>query len=114
MSVLTNFWNADKHRFLIPTVTTVTTAVFQGGRFVPNEDAGPVMRIQVGTFSNEYEAEIAVIGLSPTGPYPEVEMQGDPPVDIAFSGGPGIVDALLEISRFAIARVVGPLQEFFP
>jgi len=110
LTTLNKFWSVDKHRFLIPTVTAVTGAALNPDRYLLNDDAGPVKSISLGAFSNEFEAELVVIGLRPTGPNPKVEMQGEPPIDVAFSGGPGIVDALREITYFVLLDVFAPLE----
>lgn len=114
LGVLERLWNADKHRFLVPTLTAITSAILLADRYVPNKDAGPVMEITVGRFADEHEAELVVTGLKPTGPDPKVEMKGEPPVDIAFSGGPGVVDALGEILYFVLTNVFAPLEDLFP
>jgi len=71
LDVLNRLWNADKHRFLIPTFFTVRGAALLSTRYTANADAGPVMRIQLGTYSGPFDAELVVIGLQPTGAEPK-------------------------------------------
>lgn len=113
LGTLNRFWNADKHRFLIPTVMAVTAAALNPDRYTANEDVGPVRSFRLGSFTSKYEAELVVVGLEPVGPNPKMEMQGDPPIDIAFSGGPGIVEALGEILYYIVADVLAPLEDLF-
>lgn len=114
LSALNTIWSADKHRFLVPTHVTVTTAALLAHHYVPNADAGPTMRIQPGTRNGPREAELVVIGLDPTGPDPQVEMQGEPPFDIAFGGGYAVVGLLNNIAGFVLTDVLSPLQDLFP
>jgi len=114
LAVLDDIWQADKHRFLMPTFLMVSPLAHLEARYTPNADAGPVMKvglIQGGAV--EDGAELVEIGLSPTGPDPKVSMQGDLSIGIAFSGGIGVLDALEEITRFVAAGVFGPLAELF-
>lgn len=114
LHVLDQIWQADKHRFLMPTFLIVSPLAHLEPNYVPNADAGPVMKIglpQGGAV--EDGAELVEIGLTPTGPNPEVDMQGELSIGIAFSGGPKVIDALEDIYRFVVADVFVPLAELF-
>ena len=112
---LSGFWNADKHRFLLPSYTTIDPLQGLTAGYVGNCDAGGTLGIQMGSGEmTERGAELAVVQLGPTGPNPQVEMKGDPPIAVAFSGGQGIVESLEEIGVFIRTCVLSPLQELFP
>lgn len=115
LRVLDRLWSADKHRFLIPSYVMLDPAKVLTTPLIPNAEAGPTMRITVGSGEvGERGAEIVVIELTPTGSNPQVKMEGERPLDIAFSGGQGVVESIDEISRFVRGRILGPAQNLFP
>jgi len=112
LTTLNKFWSVDKHRFLIPTVTAVTGGALNPDCYTANADVGPTREFRLGSFTSENEAELVVVGIQPVGPNPKMEMHGEPPIDVAFSGGPGIVDALREIAYFVLLDIFAPLEAF--
>jgi hypothetical protein len=110
LAVLNRLSNADKHRLLHATVGQNAGA---GPGFELGGDAIGLGAVELNFGPMEDGAKLARLEIETNGPNPEVEVDGDFAIDIAFRDGAGsVVGTLVEI-RSAVAEVVAAFAPAF-
>jgi hypothetical protein len=102
--LLHEFWNTDKHEQLVP-ISLI-------GR-PPNlilQDATLIERLPDRLERGAHVVEFTV----KNGTNPQVDVQPEPPRDVAFSDGAAVVERLQAMGMFVILNILTPAADLFP
>ena len=102
---LHRFWNEDKHRHLIP--------INFAWELPAVKLTNAILKEQSEGFDGEAYVVKVVIAGDGSGRDPHVNVEPQPPFDIAFSTGPSVVTELQEVGRILIEMLLR-IAELFP
>jgi hypothetical protein len=100
LKLLPRLSNTDKHQIVHTTLGWFRSDFVTGPHFTPNADAGVIQRCEIAQSERlENGAVIARVKLASVGPDPQVQMDAQVQVDIAFGEGPTRAVALGKIGQ---------------
>jgi hypothetical protein len=110
---LASLSNVDKHRFLHGTAFGYDPADEDSFSLIGNQDAGGIENVEFEPFPDEGEAEVMRVVFGCPGPNPDVQMQGEMPVYIAFGNPPVRLQDVHEV-LVAVGSILKTFEPFFP
>jgi hypothetical protein len=99
LTLLPRLSNTDKHQIVHTALSWFRSDFVTEPRFTPNEDAIVQKRELARIERMEDGAIVARVGITPIGPNPQVEMDAQVQIDIAFGEGPTRAVALAKMGQ---------------
>ncbi len=114
LGLIRRYSNQDKHRTLVGFQAAIA---YPGAelpiRFTPNEDARIVGHFILTTGLLGRDAQLVRVPVEALGPNPEVEMEGNLPLDVAFGEDPALRAGAIPATAGEVARVITQFEPFF-